>query len=138
MLLTATLLLALGSPQPQRAEVNDIPRGAKKIEYWGHGTLDYDFDPEWWRIGAGHSGSAYLQIDTGVGALCGCPHGDAFAPVVVVYDRYGFVLGSLVASNPGSAGLLLTNLPLGEPVWLVISGQPTGPSGTSEYSLSLY
>ena len=131
-------LLFLPAAPLVRAELNDIPRGATPIELWGHGVVNYDADPEWWRIKADHKSSVWVQIHTGTGALCACTKGDSFAPIAVAYDRHGTVLGTLTSTTPGSAGFLLPNLPLGEPVWLVVSGILVGHDGYSEYTVSIW
>lgn len=136
-LLAAAAATATSAIGP-RGEANDYPRGAVPISFFGHGVLDYDSDPEWWRIGPGHTGSAWVQVDTGIGALCGCPKGDPFAPVITAYDKHGTMLGTVTSPGQWSYGLQLSGMPLGESVWLHVSGTMHGTHGYSEYSVLVF
>jgi hypothetical protein len=128
----------LGALLLTSAELNDTPQGATPFQDYGSGTLDYSGDPEWFRIQRNHVGGMNLDIMTGWGALCSCPQGDPFIVELELYDMSGQLILSYVGVTAGFVQVPLSGLPLGQPVWMRISGVTVGSLGWSNYQLMVF
>jgi len=130
-------LLLLGAHTP---EPNDHPRGAKKIHFWAHDILDDNNDVDWFNIKnhAYQDLSLYLQV--GTGALCGCPKGDQFIPIMVVFTGDGTLLGYKIGTQLGDMSISMYSIPHSYNIYVGITGtlDPQGTHGYSEYNLLVF
>lgn len=118
------------------ADSDDTMAGAKPFDVFGCGRLQgQKGDVDWWRLRRGHAANVTLYVESGYGCLCSCPKGDAALFALDVYDAAGALLLSHVAAGPGLAIIPLPPLPLGQPVFLRLSGMPIGPTGSAPYRL---
>jgi hypothetical protein len=134
------MLLSLLCLLPLLSEPNDTMDGAVPFTNYGSGKLDYSGDPEWFRIKRTHGPAMKLDIMTGWGALCACPKGDPFIVELELFDKNGVLLFSKVATTPGYTQIQipLGVMPLGDPVWMKVTGTTVGPYGWGDYQVMVF
>ncbi len=122
-------------------ELNDTPMGATQFMAltgqggYTHGVIDYPLDPEYFLLKAPHNPSIIIQVDTGVGFLCGCPKGDVLNPFVYVFDEFGNLLGWDVGTSYGTSTITIYH-PSEKPIFILVSGIPH-TLGYSEFNINV-
>jgi hypothetical protein len=131
----AALLLAL--LPASFVEKDDTWQGATSLGSYGCAKLA-NYDADWWKLKRSHLADLTVHLEGGTGCLCACPQGDPYLAAFEVYDVHGTQLMATVVLWPSVTVLPLQGLPLGQPVYLRVSGVPVGQSGASPYRLQLF
>ncbi|MCZ6597283.1 MAG: hypothetical protein O7B99_06585 [Planctomycetota bacterium] len=137
ILLAGSALAALPDNK-QIGEKDDHPRGANSIEHYGGSQIAYDLDIDFWRLERDWGGPTSIQVQTGVGLICGCPKGLPFPPWVVVYQKDGTIIGYALPTSGDFAQIDLPFLAADEPIWIEVTGFLTDPLDPGWYTVSIY